>query len=59
MKKAYIAPELFITDLRAEQMLAVSVGVSDKETDADNSWSQHKGWSSENWAETSEEMFEE
>ncbi len=50
MKKTYITPSVIATELKAEQMLAVSVGVKDDVTVGGNeAWSNHKAWSSENF----------
>ncbi len=60
MKKAYNTPSVFATELKAEQMLAVSVGVKDDVTvGGSNAWSNHKAWSSENFMPGNDEEFVE
>ena len=42
MKKTYLAPESLALSMNAEQMIAASVGVSNKEVDANKALSDKK-----------------
>lgn len=57
MKKVYIAPESQAISLNLESIIAMSLTVDkDTELGGGDSYSNHKGWSSEAWTTTEEEF---
>ncbi len=62
MKKTYITPAVLVMELKAENMLAVSVKVSgddNKRVGASGAWTNKKGWSADNFMPGNEDEYVE
>ncbi len=61
MKKTYITPAIFVMEMKAENMLAVSSVQMDSSAEkaGSASWTNKKGWSSENFMPGNEDEYVE
>ncbi len=61
MKKTYITPAIFVMEMKAENMLAVSSVKMDQSAGktGSDSWTNKKGWSADNFMPGNEDEYVE